>query len=180
MLTDDPSDATNGGASSSLLEELQDQQQQQQQQGPGSAQLGGKDFSYNWCVTELEGDEAALRLLEALESGSEAVIPGEQAQQGAQQLQLLGLAVPSATAASAALLGTGLGGRVDADVVSMLIGIYGGPLLFMEEYRNMLADRLLAKDDYDCEKEIRTLELLKIRYAMRRLQRPGCYVPPGY
>jgi hypothetical protein len=45
----------------------------------------------------------------------------------------------------------------------MLIGVYGGPLLFMEEYRRMLADRLLAKEEYDCVREIRTLELLKIR-----------------
>lgn len=33
----------------------------------------------------------------------------------------------------------------------------------MEEYRRMLADRLLAKEEYDCVREIRTLELLKIR-----------------
>lgn len=116
------------------------------------------------CVTEAEGDEAAVRLLEALEAGFE---PGtEQPAGAAQQSELLGLPVHSVPAASAALLNAGLGGRVDADVVSMLIGIYGGPLLFMEEYRNMLADRLLAKDDYDCEREIRTLELLKIRQVM--------------
>lgn len=67
-------------------------------------------------------------------------------------------------AASAALAASSLSGRGDSsDVVSMLIGIYGGPLLFMEEYRLMLADRLLAKDEYDCVREIRTLELLKIR-----------------
>jgi anaphase-promoting complex subunit 2 len=48
----------------------------------------------------------------------------------------------------------------------MLIGIYGGPLLFMEEYRRMLADRLLAKEEYDCVREIRTLELLKIRWVV--------------
>jgi hypothetical protein len=35
----------------------------------------------------------------------------------------------------------------------------------MEEYRHMLADRLLAKEEYDCVREIRTLELLKIRCA---------------
>ena len=29
----------------------------------------------------------------------------------------------------------------------------------------MLAEKLLAKDDYDCDKEIRTLELLKIRFG---------------
>ena len=29
----------------------------------------------------------------------------------------------------------------------------------------MLADRLLAKTDYDCDREIRTLELLKLRFG---------------
>ena len=29
----------------------------------------------------------------------------------------------------------------------------------------MLAEKLLAKDDYDCDREIRTLELLKIRFG---------------
>ena len=31
--------------------------------------------------------------------------------------------------------------------------------------RVMLADKLLAKMDYDCDREIRTLELLKIRFG---------------
>lgn len=31
--------------------------------------------------------------------------------------------------------------------------------------RIMLADKLLAKADYDCDREIRTLELLKIRFG---------------
>jgi anaphase-promoting complex subunit 2 len=29
----------------------------------------------------------------------------------------------------------------------------------------MLADRLLAKTDYDCDRELRTLELLKVRFG---------------
>lgn len=29
----------------------------------------------------------------------------------------------------------------------------------------MLADKLLAKIDYDCDRDIRTLELLKIRFG---------------
>ena len=33
----------------------------------------------------------------------------------------------------------------------------------------MLAERLLAKGDYDCDKEIRTLELLKIRFGENSL-----------
>jgi hypothetical protein len=61
-------------------------------------------------------------------------------------------------------------------VVSVLIGVYGGPLLFMEEYRRMLADRLLAKEEYDCVREIRTLELLKIRWAGVGWGGAGCVV----
>ena len=37
------------------------------------------------------------------------------------------------------------------------------PGRFVSEYRSMLAERLLAKGGYDCEREVRTLELLKIR-----------------
>lgn len=33
----------------------------------------------------------------------------------------------------------------------------------------MLAEKLLAKGDYDCDKEIRTLELLKIRFGEANL-----------
>lgn len=33
----------------------------------------------------------------------------------------------------------------------------------------MLADRLLAKTDYDCERELRTLELLKVRFGEANL-----------
>ncbi|KAK9838770.1 hypothetical protein WJX74_003024 [Apatococcus lobatus] len=51
------------------------------------------------------------------------------------------------------------------DVISMLVGIYGSKELFINEYRVMLADKLLAKMDYDCDREIRTLELLKIRFG---------------
>lgn len=33
----------------------------------------------------------------------------------------------------------------------------------------MLSDRLLAKTDYDCERELRTLELLKVRFGEANL-----------
>eukprot|EP00775_Hariotina_reticulata_P008508 gene8508-8690_t len=124
--------------------------------------LTGQSFCYNWCVSEQEGEEAALKLLEALEAGAD--LAHEESAAAAEQSGALGLSVCPPSTSSAALLGPGAG-RVEADVVSMLIGIYGGPLLFMEEYRQMLADRLLAKDEYDCEKEVRTLELLKIRFG---------------
>lgn len=51
------------------------------------------------------------------------------------------------------------------DVISMLVNIYGTKELFVSEYRAMLADRLLAKNDFECDRELRTLELLKVRFG---------------
>jgi len=47
----------------------------------------------------------------------------------------------------------------------MLIQIYGSPDLFISEYTSLLADRLLSLTDYETEKEIRVLELLKLRFG---------------
>lgn len=49
------------------------------------------------------------------------------------------------------------------DIISMLVGIYGSKELFVNEYRVMLAEKLLNKSDYDTDRDIRTLELLKVR-----------------
>lgn len=51
------------------------------------------------------------------------------------------------------------------DIISMLVGIYGSKELFITEYRVMLSDKLLSKTDYNCDREIRTLELLKLRFG---------------
>ena len=51
------------------------------------------------------------------------------------------------------------------DTVGFLIGIYGSKDLFVGEYRVMLAEKLLAKEDYDIEREVRTIELLKLRFG---------------
>lgn len=53
----------------------------------------------------------------------------------------------------------------DGDVISMLVHIYGTKDLFVSEYRSMLADRLLSKTDFECNRELRTLELLKVRFG---------------
>lgn len=52
-----------------------------------------------------------------------------------------------------------------SDVISTLVGIYGSNDMFIEEYRKILADKLLGKIEYDCMCEIRTVELLKIRFG---------------
>ena len=51
-----------------------------------------------------------------------------------------------------------------ADIISMLVNIYGSKELFVNEYRSLLSNRLLAQRSYDTDKEIRYLELLKLRY----------------
>lgn len=49
----------------------------------------------------------------------------------------------------------------------MVVDIYGSKEVFVNEYRTLLADRLLNQLDFDTmkmEKEIRNLELLKLRF----------------
>lgn len=43
----------------------------------------------------------------------------------------------------------------------MIVGIIGSKDQLVNEYRVMLAEKLLNKSDYDINSEIRTLELLK-------------------
>lgn len=47
----------------------------------------------------------------------------------------------------------------------MVVDIYGSKELFVGEYRSLLADRLLHQLDFNPEKEIRNLELLKLRFG---------------
>lgn len=54
------------------------------------------------------------------------------------------------------------------------MNIYGSTELFVNEYRALLAQRLLALTSFDTEKEIRNLELLKLRFGEEALW--GCQV----
>jgi len=56
------------------------------------------------------------------------------------------------------------------DILAMLVGIYGSQELFVNEYRMMLADKLLANLDFDTDKEVHTLELLKLRFGETSLR----------
>lgn len=46
----------------------------------------------------------------------------------------------------------------------MVVDIYGSKEIFVNEYRSLLADRLLSQLDFNPEREIRNLELLKLRF----------------
>lgn len=52
-----------------------------------------------------------------------------------------------------------------SDIISMVVDIYGSKELFVNEYRNLLAERLLLNLDFNIEKELRNLELLKLRFG---------------
>lgn len=70
---------------------------------------------------------------------------------------------PSITSPKGHFLGGGQTGG--GDILSMLVSIYGSKELFVNEYRVMLADKLLANLDYNTDKEVHTLELLKLRFG---------------
>lgn len=55
------------------------------------------------------------------------------------------------------------------DIISMLVNVYGSKELFVNEYRTLLADRLLAQNAINTEREIRYLELLKLRFGESQL-----------
>nr|XP_006818421.1 PREDICTED: anaphase-promoting complex subunit 2-like [Saccoglossus kowalevskii] len=59
--------------------------------------------------------------------------------------------------------------RRSSDIISMLVNIYGSRELFVNEYRTLLADRILSSFNYDTAREIRYLELLKLRFGESQL-----------
>ncbi|KAI7840711.1 hypothetical protein COHA_005527 [Chlorella ohadii] len=137
--------------------------------GPIRAYLRGRRDTIRCIVTSLTADEedaAAQSLLAELDNTEAAAEDYDSDFEGG---EADGLALKEAErwepdpvdadpsrAASAAAAG---------DVISRLVGIYGSKELFINEYRSMLADRLLSKGDYECDRELRTLELLKVRFG---------------
>ncbi|KAL7299423.1 hypothetical protein TKK_0007666 [Trichogramma kaykai] len=57
----------------------------------------------------------------------------------------------------------------NSDLISMLVNVYGSQDLFVNEYRSLLADRLLSQLDFQTEKEYRQLQLLKERFGEQQL-----------
>ncbi|KAI9139125.1 hypothetical protein BKA69DRAFT_1030788, partial [Paraphysoderma sedebokerense] len=51
------------------------------------------------------------------------------------------------------------------DIISSLVNIFDTKDVFIKEYQNVLADRLLSLADYDDTKELEKLELLKLRFG---------------
>uniref|UniRef100_A0A7S0IYA2 Anaphase-promoting complex subunit 2 n=1 Tax=Calcidiscus leptoporus TaxID=127549 RepID=A0A7S0IYA2_9EUKA len=60
--------------------------------------------------------------------------------------------------------------RRSSDVLAILVNIYGSKVLFVNEFRSMLSDKLLNAPGHDTEREVRNLELLKKRFGESALQ----------
>lgn len=53
----------------------------------------------------------------------------------------------------------------NVDLLTMLVRIYGSHDLFVDEYRMMLADKLLASINFNTDEEVHNLELLMLRFG---------------
>ncbi|KAF1313781.1 Anaphase-promoting complex subunit 2, partial [Globisporangium splendens] len=60
--------------------------------------------------------------------------------------------------------------RSSDDILRILVNIYGSRELFVNEYRMMLADKLLQNLEYNTDRDVQTLELLKLRFGEESLQ----------
>ncbi|XP_062111551.1 anaphase-promoting complex subunit 2 isoform X3 [Humulus lupulus] len=61
--------------------------------------------------------------------------------------------------------------RRKVDILGMIVGIVGSKDQLVNEYRVMLAEKLLNKSGYDIDTELRTLELLKIHFGESSMQK---------
>nr|CCA17313.1 anaphasepromoting complex subunit putative [Albugo laibachii Nc14] len=60
--------------------------------------------------------------------------------------------------------------RRSDDILQILVNIYGSKEMFVNEYKAMLADRLLQALNYSTEKDMETLELLRLRFQENGLR----------
>ncbi|KAE9041271.1 Anaphase-promoting complex subunit 2 [Phytophthora rubi] len=60
--------------------------------------------------------------------------------------------------------------RSSDDILRILVNIYGSRELFVNEYRMMLADKLLQNLEFDTDRDVQTQELLKLRFGEDSLQ----------
>jgi anaphase-promoting complex subunit 2 len=130
-------DSDAAGADVSLMEELAADAGGAGGQG-GDAGGGGEDYD-----SDVEGDAPPA-------AGWDAWAPPP---------------VHADAAAAAAAGGAVASQSRRSDVVSLLVGIFGSRELFIAEYRAALAERLLRGRGYDTERDVRTLELLKLRFG---------------
>ncbi|KAK3128050.1 hypothetical protein QOZ80_7AG0581940 [Eleusine coracana subsp. coracana] len=61
--------------------------------------------------------------------------------------------------------------RRKVDILGLMVSIIGSKDQLVNEYRVMLAEKLLNKSDFEIESDIRTLELLKIHFGESSMQK---------
>jgi anaphase-promoting complex subunit 2 len=61
-------------------------------------------------------------------------------------------------------------GHDSEDILALLVSIYGSKEVFVNEYRLMLADKLLNQMDYQTDSSVHTLELLKLRFGEQSMR----------
>ncbi|KAJ1740753.1 Anaphase-promoting complex subunit 2 [Coemansia sp. RSA 1821] len=61
--------------------------------------------------------------------------------------------------------------RRDADVLSLLVSIYDTQDIFVDEFEAYLAKQLLNSVDFDTEREIKQVEMMKLRFGAEALER---------
>ena len=54
--------------------------------------------------------------------------------------------------------------------MSILISLYGSQEAFINEYQNMLAEKILGAKDFHIEDEIKNIELMKMRFGETQMQ----------
>ncbi|KAJ2131628.1 Anaphase-promoting complex subunit 2 [Coemansia sp. RSA 1807] len=61
--------------------------------------------------------------------------------------------------------------RRDADVLALLVSIYDTQSVFVQEFESHVANQLLAHDGFDAAREIRQVEMMKLRFGSTALER---------
>ncbi|CAD6338423.1 unnamed protein product [Miscanthus lutarioriparius] len=65
----------------------------------------------------------------------------------------------------------GIRNRRKVDILGLMVSIIGSKDQLVNEYRVMLAEKLLNKSDFEIDSDIRTLELLKIHFGESSMQK---------
>ena len=55
--------------------------------------------------------------------------------------------------------------RTSNDILGLLVNIFGSKELFVDEFRHLLADKLMSNLDFDADREVMNLEILKMRFG---------------
>jgi hypothetical protein len=93
------------------------------------------------------------------------VMPKEPAQPGAGgPVREDDIVAPKPTTASAAATSEALSGAF-----ALLLSIYSSTDVFLADYKQLLAERLLTALEYNIEREVRNIELLKLRFGEHAL-----------